>query len=86
MAVAVATPQINAATIESFICEGLVSNFGVPKVLISNRGTHLRNDACATSNRHLGINHHPVSAYRPHSNGQVERSIKSFKQLLRKIL
>ncbi|OMJ14778.1 Retrovirus-related Pol polyprotein from transposon [Smittium culicis] len=83
--IAVAVPEVNAAIIIAFLCEQIISNFGVPQVLISDRGTHLSNELVATFNRYLGINHKPVTAYRPQANGQVERTIQTFKQSLRKI-
>ncbi|OLY79736.1 Retrovirus-related Pol polyprotein from transposon 412, partial [Smittium mucronatum] len=83
--VAVAVPEINASVIITFMCEQIISNFGVPLTLITDRGTHLSNEACATFNRYLGINHKPVTAYRPHANGQVERTIQTFKQIMKKI-
>ncbi|OMJ21532.1 Transposon Ty3-I Gag-Pol polyprotein [Smittium culicis] len=84
--VAVATKTINAATIIAFLCEQIVAPFGVPKILITDRGTHLSNEACASFNRYLGIDHKPVTAYRPQANGQVERSIQTLKQTLRKLV
>ncbi|OMJ17839.1 Retrovirus-related Pol polyprotein from transposon [Smittium culicis] len=83
--VAVAVPEVNASIIIAFICEHILSAFGVPKVLVSDRGTHLSNELVATFNRYLGINHKPVTAYRPQANGQIERTIQTFKQALRKI-
>ncbi|OMJ20514.1 Transposon Ty3-I Gag-Pol polyprotein [Smittium culicis] len=84
--VAVATKSVNAAIIIAFLCEQIIANFGVPKLLITDRGTHLSNEACASFNRYLGINHMPVTAYRPQANGQVERTIQTLKQTLRKIV
>ncbi|OLY78810.1 Retrovirus-related Pol polyprotein from transposon 412 [Smittium mucronatum] len=83
--VAAAVPEVNASTIIAFICEQIIANFGVPIKLVSDRGTHLSNDTMVTFNRYLGINHYPVTAYRPQANGQIERTIQSFKQVLRKI-
>ncbi|OMJ21502.1 Retrovirus-related Pol polyprotein from transposon [Smittium culicis] len=83
--VAAAVPEINASVIIAFICENIISSFGVPNTLITDRGTHLSNELVATFNRYLGINHKPVTAYRPQANGQVERTIQTFKQALRKI-
>ncbi|OMH80608.1 Gag-Pol polyprotein [Zancudomyces culisetae] len=80
--VALAVKAINAEVICTFITEMIIANFGVPKILITDRGTHLSNEACARFNEFLGIEQKPVTAYRPSSNGQVERSIQTLKQLL----
>ncbi|OMJ26206.1 Gag-Pol polyprotein [Smittium culicis] len=39
--VAVAVPEVNASVIIAFICEQILATFGVPSVLVSDRGTHL---------------------------------------------
>ncbi|OMH80614.1 Pro-Pol polyprotein [Zancudomyces culisetae] len=80
--VALPVKSVNAETICTFIVELIIANFGVPKMLITDRGTHLSNEACARFNEFLGIEQKPVTAYRPSANGQIERSIQTLKQLL----
>ncbi|OLY82060.1 Pol polyprotein, partial [Smittium mucronatum] len=66
--VALAVPEINAGVIIAFMCENIIAYFGVPRVLIRDRGTHLSNEIVASYNRYLGINHRPVTSYRPQAN------------------
>ncbi|OMJ16365.1 Pro-Pol polyprotein [Smittium culicis] len=83
--VAVANKNANASTIIAFMREKIVAQFGVPKLFITDRGTHLSNESCACFNRYLGIKYQPVTAYRPQANCQVERSIKTLNQTMRKL-
>ena len=60
--------------------------FGVPKIWISDQGTHFKNEVMTELNRRLGSNHHFTTAYCPWSNGSVERVNRTLLAVVRKIL
>jgi len=71
---AVAKPLSSAssASVATFIYE-LVSQFGVPKVITTDNGTHFRNDDIQAVCDLLGCKKGTSTTYSPQSQGQVER-------------
>ncbi|OMJ20132.1 Transposon Tf2-11 polyprotein [Smittium culicis] len=82
--VAKATKEINSRSIQGFIEEEIIRNFGTPKKLVTDRGTHFVNKGIVNFLKTAKIELETVSAYRPMGNGQVERTIQTLKQILRK--
>ncbi|CAH9100593.1 unnamed protein product [Cuscuta europaea] len=62
----------------------LFARFGVPRVLISDRGTHFRSDPLARTLLRYGIQHRCGVAYHPQSQGQVENTNRDIKSVLEK--
>jgi len=56
--------------------------YGVPKRIITDRGTNFTSRLFATMNEFLGIQHGKTTAYRPTSNGQNERSHRDLHKYL----
>nr|GEU56390.1 reverse transcriptase domain-containing protein [Tanacetum cinerariifolium] len=62
----------------------LFSRFGIPKVLISDRGTHFCNKQMDKVLKRFGV-YHPFSiAYHPQTSGQVENTNRALKRILEK--
>nr|GEV52759.1 reverse transcriptase domain-containing protein [Tanacetum cinerariifolium] len=66
-----ALPTNDARVVVKFL-KSLFSQFGTPKVIISNRGTHFCNDQFAKVMSKYGITHRLSTAYHPQTSGQVE--------------
>ncbi|GJR44923.1 reverse transcriptase domain-containing protein [Tanacetum coccineum] len=58
------------------------NEFGVPKALISDRGTHLCNFQLEKALQRYGVTHKLSTAYHPQSNGQTEVTNRAIKRIL----
>jgi hypothetical protein len=67
-----------------FLYENIISRFGCPKILISDRGTHFINDAIVEMTTLFNINHRKTTPYHPQTNGQTERVNQTLVRILRK--
>ncbi|GKA82196.1 reverse transcriptase domain-containing protein [Tanacetum coccineum] len=56
--------------------------FGVPKALISDRGTHFCNSQLEKALQRYGVTHKLSMAYHPQSKGQIEVTNKDIKRIL----
>nr|GFA38628.1 reverse transcriptase domain-containing protein [Tanacetum cinerariifolium] len=56
--------------------------FGTPRAIISDRGTHFRNDQFARVMLKYGVTHRLATAYHPQTSGQVEVSNRCLKRIL----
>ncbi|OMJ11773.1 Gag-Pol polyprotein [Smittium culicis] len=61
-----------------------VRDFGVPEQIISDRGSNFVGEITASLYENLRIKHTPTTAYRPQSNGKVERFHRTLKNILSK--
>ncbi|OMH81098.1 Transposon Ty3-I Gag-Pol polyprotein [Zancudomyces culisetae] len=80
-----AVPSVQSDTIINFLVYDVISNFGIPRKLITDRGSNFLSEAIVNFYKFMGINHSPTTAYRPQSNGQVERQNQYIKNVLSKI-
>ena len=62
----------------------LFSRFGVPKALISDRGTHFANDQLTKVLQKYGVHHRFSTRYHPQTNGQTEITNRALKRILEK--
>jgi len=72
----IAVPLQNAGAIDvadAFTNE-LICTFGTPKAILTDQGTHFLNSLMRGIARKFKIKHYKTTAYRPQSNGSVERS------------
>ncbi|XP_052624775.1 uncharacterized protein LOC128132298 [Lactuca sativa] len=60
----------------------LFSRFGVPKALISDRGTHFANDQLEKVLRKYGVTHKFSTSYHPQTSGQNEVTNRALKRIL----
>ncbi|GJU15547.1 reverse transcriptase domain-containing protein [Tanacetum coccineum] len=56
--------------------------FGLPKVLISDKGTHFCNSQLEKALQRYGVTHKLSMAYHPQSNGQTEVTNRAIKRIL----
>ncbi|KAL3689788.1 hypothetical protein R1sor_016097 [Riccia sorocarpa] len=57
-----------------FLHHNIISRFGVPITIITDKGTHFVNDVVAELAEAYGIEHRRSTPYHPQTNGQVERT------------
>ncbi|XP_052626755.1 uncharacterized protein LOC128133393 [Lactuca sativa] len=62
----------------------LFSGFGVPKALISDRGTHFANDQLEKVLKKYGVTHKFSTSYHPQTSGQTEVTNRALKRILEK--
>jgi transposase InsO family protein len=69
-----------------FLYENIISRFGCPKILISDRGSHFLNDAIVSLTELFNINHRKTTPHHPQTNGLTERVNQTLVRILRKIV
>ena len=67
-----------------FLKENVFSRFGVPKVIISDGGTHLCNKPFETLLAKYGVKHKVATPYNPQTSRQVELANRDIKTILMK--
>lgn len=72
------TPVVAAAFIDHW-----VSRFGVPEIVVSDRGVQFESAFWADMQKCLGIQRKRTTSYHPQANGLVERAHRSLKNALR---
>jgi len=81
---AVAIPHNDAKTVVKFLKKNIFSRFGVPKILISDGGTHFCNNQLQKVLKQYNVTHKVASPYHPQNNGQTEVSNRKLKKILEK--
>ncbi|GJS89208.1 reverse transcriptase domain-containing protein [Tanacetum coccineum] len=76
-----ALPTNDAHVVVKFI-KGLFARFGVPKALISDRGTHFCNSQLEKALLRYGVTHRISTTYHPQTNGQIEVTNRAIKRIL----
>ncbi|GJY82518.1 reverse transcriptase domain-containing protein [Tanacetum coccineum] len=76
-----ALPTNDARVIVKFLRQ-LFARFGVPKALISDRGTHFCNSQLEKALQRYGVTHKLSTAYHPQSNRQNEVTNRAIKRIL----
>ena len=77
-------PRNDAITMVWFIQRSILSRFGTPRTIISDKGSHFANKFFAKLMSKYGIKHVMGLTYHPRSNGQAEISNKEIKNILEK--
>ena len=83
---AIPTRKDDAPTVSKFLRSNIFSRFGVPRGLISDRGTHFCNKLLDSLLTKYGVAHRVSSPYHPQTNGQAEVSNREVKAILEKIV
>ncbi|GKA51320.1 reverse transcriptase domain-containing protein [Tanacetum coccineum] len=78
-----ALPTNDARVVITFL-KKLFCHFGMPKVLISDRGTHFCNKIMEKTMKRYGVNHRFSTSYHPQTSGQVENTNRALKRILGK--
>ncbi|GJU16526.1 reverse transcriptase domain-containing protein [Tanacetum coccineum] len=76
-----ALPTNDARIVIRFL-RRLFARFGVPKALISDRGTHFCNSQLEKALQKYGVTHKLSTAYHPQTNGQTEVTNRAIKRIL----
>lgn len=66
------TYDVNGKTISLFLFNHVIAQFGVPKAIVTNHGSHFRNYMITKLTAQLGLYHDSSTPYYPQANGQVE--------------
>ena len=82
---AVALPDCTAQTTAQAIFNEYICRYGVPVSILSDQGTHFRNQLMESMAQLLGYNHIFSTVYHPQSNGMVERFNATFIPQLAKL-
>ena len=69
-----------------FIVSYIFSQFGCPRAIISDSGSHFTNSHFRSLLRKYGVHHRVTTPYHPQANGQVEVSNREVKNILKKII
>ncbi|GKB97461.1 reverse transcriptase domain-containing protein [Tanacetum coccineum] len=80
-----AFPTSDARNIVNFL-KRLFARFGIPKTLISDRGTHFCNYQIEKAMKRYGVVHRFSTAYHTQTNGQVENTNRALKRTLEKTI
>nr|GEZ41096.1 reverse transcriptase domain-containing protein [Tanacetum cinerariifolium] len=80
-----ALPTNDARVVIKFL-KSLFSRFSIPRVIISDRGTHFCNDQFTRVMIKYGVTHRLATAYHPQTSGQVEVSNHGLKRILERMV
>ncbi|GJT19877.1 reverse transcriptase domain-containing protein [Tanacetum coccineum] len=76
-----ALPTNDARVVVKFL-KSLFTQFGTPRAIICDRGTHFFNDQFAKVMLKYGVTHRLSTAYHPQTSGQVKVSNRGLKRIL----
>ena len=77
--------EANANNVVDFIYREIICRHGCPKIILSDRGTHFRNQIVDGLCKRFEIKHKLSSPYHPQTNGLVERFNRTLCETLAKI-
>ena len=83
---AIPLPDQKATTTASALYKCIIQRHGMPKAIISDRGTNFTSKLFEEFCQFFGINHRLTTAYHPASNGETERFNRTLISMLRKTL
>ena len=75
---AVALPDCSAQTTAQALFKEYICRYGVAKALLTDQGTHFKNQLMEAMAKLIGYNHIFPSVYHPQTNGMVERFNATF--------
>ncbi|KAK4395904.1 Retrovirus-related Pol polyprotein from transposon.6 [Sesamum angolense] len=79
-----ATRTDDAKTVVEFVKANIFSRFGMPRAIISDRGTHFCNKVVDALLKKYNVTHRVSTAYHPQTNGQAEIFNREIKSILEK--
>ncbi|CAN6716324.1 unnamed protein product [Malus baccata var. baccata] len=79
-----ATRTNDSKVVADFITTNIFARFGMPRVIISDGGSHFCNRTIVALLRKYNVNHRVSTPYHPQMNGQAEVSNREIKQILEK--
>ena len=81
---AIACPRNDANTVVGFIQRNILSRFGAPRTIISDKGNHFAKKLFAKLMSRYGVKYVMGLAYHPQSTGQAKISNREIKNILKK--
>ncbi|OMO61184.1 reverse transcriptase [Corchorus capsularis] len=81
---AIATEKDDARIVVKFLKSNILHRFGIPRYLISDRGTHFCNKIVQALVEKYGVHHRVSTSYHPQTSGQAEISNRQVKLILEK--
>ena len=82
---AIPSPKNNAKVVIRFL-KKVFSRFIVPRVVISDRGSHFCNKQFESLLKRYGVHHRVTTLYHPQTSGLVEITNREIKKILEKIV
>ena len=79
-----ATRTDDSKVVADFVKSHIFVRFGIPRAMISDRGTHFCNRTIAALLKRYAVTHKISTAYHPQTNGQAEVSNREVKSILEK--
>ena len=79
-----ATKTDNSKVVCDFVRTNIFSRYGIPRALISDRGSHFCNKMVEALLRKYGVTHKVSTSYHPQTSGQAEVSNREIKSILEK--
>ena len=79
---AMPTVKSDGETAAHFVFNQIITQFGIPKELVTDHGSHFQNRMMEELASKLGYKQEHSSSYYPQANGQVEAVNKSLKSIL----
>ncbi|XP_071902808.1 uncharacterized protein [Coffea arabica] len=81
-----ATRTNDSKVVAEFIKSNIFVRFGMPRAIVSDRGTHFCNKTITALFRRYGVLHKVSTSYHPQTNGQAEASNREIKSILEKMV
>ena len=81
-----AVKSVTGVHAAAFMYENIISRFGCPKILVSDRGKHFLNELFEEMTTRYRINHRKTTPYHLQTNGQTERVNGILVSILRKTI
>ena len=72
--------------VNKFIFSNIFSQFGCPRAIISDGGSHFTNSHLRSLHRKYGVHRRVTTLYHPQENGQVEVKNREVKNIFKKII
>ncbi|CAN6560273.1 unnamed protein product [Malus baccata var. baccata] len=81
-----ATRTNDSKVVADFVKTNIFARFGMPRVLISDGGSHFCNRTIEALLKKYGVTHKVATPYHPQTSGQADVSNREIKQILEKIV
>ena len=81
---AIATRTCDRSVVIKFLSSQIFPRYGIPRIIISDNGTHFCNRSFKALMGKFGVLHRLSTPYHPQTNGQAEVSNRQIKHLLEK--
>ena len=69
-----------------FVFNQIITRFGIPKVIVTDHGSHFQNSMMTELTTMLGFRQEHSSSFYPQANGQVEAVNKTLKTILKRTI